>query len=117
MTVPLRDVVAALETAYPPATAQSWDRVGLVTGDLDQPVGRVLLALDPTLAVVQEALDRQCDLIVTHHPLLMRGIHSVATGSLAPLPQSALEAITIRRFGSMKIPWPKMPRAAKLPSL
>ena len=79
MTVPLRDVVAALETAYPPATAQSWDRVGLVTGDLDQPVGRVLLALDPTLAVVQEALDRQCDLIVTHHPLLMRGIHSVAT--------------------------------------
>lgn len=79
MTVPLRDVVAALETAFPVATAQSWDRVGLVTGDLDQPVGRVLLALDPTLAVVQEALDRQCDLIVTHHPLLMRGIHSVAT--------------------------------------
>ena len=77
----LRDVVEALEQLYPPGTAQDWDRVGLVTGDLHQPVRKVHLAVDPTLAVVQEALDAGADLLVTHHPLLLRGIHSVATTS------------------------------------
>jgi hypothetical protein len=42
---------------------------------------------------------------------------ALASGSEAPPPQLALEAMTMRRFGSMKMPWPKMPRAAKLPSL
>ena len=79
MDLTLRDVVAALERLYPPATAQSWDRVGLVTGDLDQPVTRIHLALDPTLAVIDEARELQADLIVTHHPLLLRGVHAVAT--------------------------------------
>ncbi len=77
----LRDVVAPLEELYPPSTAQDWDRVGLVTGDLDQPVRRVHLAVDPTFAVVREALEAGADLLVTHHPLLLRGIHSVATSS------------------------------------
>jgi dinuclear metal center YbgI/SA1388 family protein len=77
----LRDVVAALESLYPPQTAQDWDRVGLVAGDLDQPVRLVHLAVDPTLAVVQEAVDAGADLLVTHHPLLLRGIHTVATTS------------------------------------
>lgn len=75
----LRDVVAALESLYPLETAADWDRVGLVTGDLDQPVRRVLLALDPTLAVIDEARGWGADLLVTHHPLLLRGVHSVAT--------------------------------------
>ena len=79
MTVLLRDVLDVLERLYPTATAQSWDRVGLVTGDPEQPVERVLLALDPTLAVVEEARELQADLLVTHHPLLLRGVHSVAT--------------------------------------
>jgi dinuclear metal center YbgI/SA1388 family protein len=75
----LRDVVAVLDALYPPATAQSWDRVGLVAGDPDQPVRRVLLAVDPTLEVIAEAVASGADLVVTHHPLLLRGIHSVAT--------------------------------------
>jgi dinuclear metal center YbgI/SA1388 family protein len=75
----LRQVVAALETVYPPATAMDWDQVGLVTGDLDQAVRVVHFAVDPTLAVVREAVDAGADLLVTHHPLLLRGIHSVAT--------------------------------------
>ena len=74
----LREVVAALESVYPPDTAMDWDQVGLVAGDLDQPVRLVHLAVDPTLAVVREAVDAGADLLVTHHPLL-RGIHSVAT--------------------------------------
>ena len=79
MTVLLREVVDVLERLYPSSTAQSWDQVGLVTGDPDQAVERVLLALDPTLAVIEEARDLQADLLLTHHPLLLRGVHSVAT--------------------------------------
>ena len=77
----LRDVVAALESLYPLGDAAEWDRVGLVTGDLDQPVRRILFALDPTLAVIDEAREWGADLLVTHHPLLLRGVHSVATSS------------------------------------
>jgi dinuclear metal center YbgI/SA1388 family protein len=75
----LADVVGALEGLYPPATAQSWDQVGLVSGDLGQPVRRIHFAVDPTLAVIEEAREHGADLLVTHHPLLLRGVHSVAT--------------------------------------
>lgn len=77
----LADVVGALEVLYPPETAQSWDQVGLVAGDPAQPVGRIHFAVDPTLAVIEEARDLGADLLVTHHPLLLRGVHSVATTS------------------------------------
>ena len=76
--VRLADVIAVLERAYPPASAQSWDQVGLVTGDPDQPVRRIHLALDPTLAVIEEARAAGADLLITHHPLLLRGVNSVA---------------------------------------
>jgi len=75
----LADVVGALDRLYPPDSAQSWDRVGLVAGDPAQPVARVHFAVDPTLAVIEEARALGADLVVTHHPLLLRGIHSVAT--------------------------------------
>ncbi|WP_454051738.1 Nif3-like dinuclear metal center hexameric protein [Cellulomonas sp. Marseille-Q8402] len=74
----LADVVGLLDRRYPPASAESWDRVGLVTGDPGQPVRRVLLAVDPVAAVVEEAVDWGADLVVVHHPLLLRGVHSVA---------------------------------------
>jgi dinuclear metal center YbgI/SA1388 family protein len=77
----LRDVIVRIEELYPPESAAAWDRVGLVTGDLDQPVRRILFALDPTLAVIEEAAAWGADLLVTHHPLLLRGVHSVATSS------------------------------------
>ncbi len=77
----LRDVVAALEDLYPPGSAADWDRVGLVTGDPAQTVRRIVFALDPTLAVIEDAREWGADLLVTHHPLLLRGVHSVATTS------------------------------------
>lgn len=71
------DVVAALEAAYPPALAESWDAVGLVCGDPDEPVERVVVAVDPVAATVDEALGAGAQLLVTHHPLLLRGVHGV----------------------------------------
>lgn len=74
----LADVVRVLERRYPPSTAETWDAVGLVAGDPDAPVRRVLLAVDPVATVADEALEWDADLVVTHHPLFLRGVHSVA---------------------------------------
>ena len=74
----LSEIVDLLEGWYPPGTADAWDRVGLVTGDPDQEVRRVHLAVDPSPAVVAEALDAGADLLVVHHPLLLAGVHGVA---------------------------------------
>lgn len=76
--VRIGDVVGLLDSWFPPETAQSWDAVGLVCGDPGVPVRRVLLAVDPVEEVVAEA-ERFCaDLLVVHHPLLLRAVHSVA---------------------------------------
>ncbi|MFB7616015.1 Nif3-like dinuclear metal center hexameric protein [Kitasatospora sp. NPDC056181] len=74
----LSDVIAALEEVYPPQWAESWDAVGLVCGDPQAEVGRVLFAVDPVQAVVDEAVEWGADLVVTHHPLYLRGTTSVA---------------------------------------
>lgn len=74
----LGQLVSVLELAYPPQLAADWDAVGLVCGDPDATVAKVLFAVDPVLEVVDEALLAQVDLIVTHHPLFLAGVHSVA---------------------------------------
>lgn len=74
----LHDVVAALERRYPPRTAESWDAVGLVCGDPKADVSRVMFAVDPVDVVAEEAFELGAELIVTHHPLFLRGVHGVA---------------------------------------
>lgn len=66
-------VTGVLEAAYPLDWAEDWDRVGLVLGERSAGVQRVLLAVDPTVDVAREAVDRGAQLLVTHHPLLLRG--------------------------------------------
>ncbi len=73
------DAVDALDDLYPPATAESWDAVGLTCGDRGTSLGRVMFAVDPLPQVVDEALAWGADLLVTHHPLLLSPTHSVAT--------------------------------------
>jgi dinuclear metal center YbgI/SA1388 family protein len=71
-------VVATLDRRYPPAWAEDWDRVGLVLGEPTAPVSRVLCVVDCVPETAAEALDLGADLIVAHHPLLLRGVSSVA---------------------------------------
>ncbi|MEU6646568.1 Nif3-like dinuclear metal center hexameric protein [Saccharomonospora sp. NPDC046836] len=78
MPATVSDVIAALDAAYPPELAESWDAVGLVCGDPAEPAERVLVCVDPVRATVDEAIERGAQLIVTHHPLLLRGVHGVA---------------------------------------
>jgi len=71
-------VVAALAAQYPPAWAEPWDAVGLVVGDPGSRVDSVLFAVDPVGSVIEEAVERGVDLLVAHHPLLLRPVSSVA---------------------------------------
>ncbi|WP_328466704.1 Nif3-like dinuclear metal center hexameric protein [Actinoplanes sp. NBC_00393] len=74
----VRDVVDALDARYPRSWAESWDRVGLVLGEFDQPVTRVLCVVDCVPETVDEALSLGADLIVAHHPLLLKPVSSIA---------------------------------------
>ena len=77
MPFTLADAVAVFDDAYDPALVEPWDAVGLACGDPDAPVRKVLFAVDPVTPVVEEALSWGADLVVTHHPLLLRGVHGV----------------------------------------
>lgn len=76
--VTVADFRAAAEHYWPARSAESWDRVGLVSGRDEAPLRRVLLAVDAVAATVDEAVAWDADALFTHHPLLLRGVHSVA---------------------------------------
>lgn len=71
------DLVDWVEEHFPPGTAESWDRVGVVCGDPADPLQDVLLTVDVTPAVVAEAIDSGVQAIIAHHPLLLRGVHGI----------------------------------------
>ncbi|MEG0362707.1 MAG: Nif3-like dinuclear metal center hexameric protein [Aurantimicrobium sp.] len=73
----LRDVVEYAHTLWPLSGAESWDAPGLVSGSLESPVKRILLAVDAVAETVEQAVEVEADLLITHHPLLMRGVTSV----------------------------------------
>jgi dinuclear metal center YbgI/SA1388 family protein len=72
------DVVAVLEERYPPVWAEDWDRVGLVLGEPEVSVRRILCVVDCVPETIDEAAAAGADMIVAHHPLLLRGVSSVA---------------------------------------
>ncbi|MCK7660022.1 Nif3-like dinuclear metal center hexameric protein [Corynebacterium antarcticum] len=78
MTSTVAEIRRIMDTAYPPYLAESWDSVGLICGDPDAPVDRVVFALDCTDEVARAAVDAGADMLIVHHPLLLRGVDSVA---------------------------------------
>ncbi|MFC5800180.1 Nif3-like dinuclear metal center hexameric protein [Streptomyces formicae] len=74
----LSEVIAALDVLWPPERAEEWDAVGTVCGDPGAEVTRVLFAVDPVQEIADEAIAVGADLIVTHHPLYLRGTTTVA---------------------------------------
>lgn len=74
----LADVVAAIDEWYEPRWAERWDAVGLTCGDPDEPVERIVLAVDAVPATVGEAERLGAQLLLTHHPLLLSAVHGVA---------------------------------------
>ncbi|MCY0906298.1 Nif3-like dinuclear metal center hexameric protein [Arthrobacter sp. H14-L1] len=77
----LAEVLLAAEELWPESLAQEWDAVGLVAGRPDAKVQRIMFAVDPTLEVIEEALDWGAQLLITHHPLLLKGVTSIAANT------------------------------------
>ena len=70
----IKDVTAYLETIAPTPYQESYDNAGLITGDPAAEVTGILVTLDCTEAVVQEAIEKRCNLIVAHHPIVFKGL-------------------------------------------
>ena len=78
MSVSLADVTRIIHELWPLSGAEAWDAPGLVCGNPGQPVESIHLAVDAVSATVDEAVGHGADLLFVHHPLLLRGVTSVA---------------------------------------
>lgn len=74
----LAEVLVAVEKIWPPSGAEEWDQPGLVVGQPDQKISQIHLVVDATPENVREALEQGANLIIAHHPLLLRGVTTVA---------------------------------------
>ncbi|MBQ3104402.1 MAG: Nif3-like dinuclear metal center hexameric protein [Lachnospiraceae bacterium] len=76
-----KEVIKCLELLVPPHLAESWDNVGLLVGDAEKEIRKIMLALDPSEDVISQAIEVGADLLITHHPLIFSGMKSVTTES------------------------------------
>ncbi|MEM1406075.1 MAG: Nif3-like dinuclear metal center hexameric protein, partial [Bacteroidota bacterium] len=72
----IKDIIQELETVAPRSYQEAYDNSGLLVGNHDTEVKGVLITLDVTEKVVQEAIDRSCNVIVAHHPIIFKGLKS-----------------------------------------
>ena len=78
MEYKVRDIVKVIEEFAPLGIQESWDNSGLCIGSPDAPVSSVLLGLDCTPELVDEAVSCGADMIVTHHPLIFSGLKKIS---------------------------------------
>ena len=74
----LEKLISQFDSLWPPADKEEWDKPGLMLGSLTQDVKKVLLSVDVTRDVIEEAISTGCQLIVSHHPMFMRGAFELA---------------------------------------
>lgn len=75
----VKDILDHLNTLAPVSMKMEWDNVGLLCGDPNREVGKVLVALDPFESVCREAKETGADLLLTHHPLIFQPVKSITT--------------------------------------
>lgn len=79
MAITVSNILEYIDKIAPFRTAESWDNTGLLIGNSNQSISRILLALDITDEVIYEAIEKNVQLIITHHPIIFGGIKSVTT--------------------------------------
>jgi dinuclear metal center YbgI/SA1388 family protein len=82
MSLPLSQLLTTFESLWPVSGSEEWDRPGLTTGGANQQISKVLLCVDVTREVLNEAKATSCDLIISHHPLLLKGVNYLAEDQL-----------------------------------
>ena len=73
----LREIIDSIESVAPRSAQEQWDNSGMQVGDTGRDIQSVLLTTDVTTDVVDEAIMRGCELIISHHPLLFHGLKQV----------------------------------------
>jgi len=76
----ISEIIGYLETLAPPQLQESYDNSGLLTGNSDWECNGIVITLDATEPVVQEAINKNCNLVIAHHPILFRGIKRITGG-------------------------------------
>jgi dinuclear metal center YbgI/SA1388 family protein len=77
----IKDIITAIENFAPPVYQESYDNSGLLVGDASTEARAVLVSLDCTEAVVEEAIRLKANLIVSHHPIIFSGLKSITPGN------------------------------------
>jgi dinuclear metal center YbgI/SA1388 family protein len=91
MQIKISEIIQCLNESAPMALQEAYDNSGLLIGDPEKLVDKALLSLDITEAVVEEAISKGCGLIVSHHPLIFKGLKRITpTG---PVERIVLKAI------------------------
>ena len=80
--VTMKDIAGAIERHAPLSLQESWDNCGLQVGCMSGAVSRVLTALDVTAEVVAEAIEKRVQCIVSHHPMIFKGLKSINLGTM-----------------------------------
>jgi dinuclear metal center YbgI/SA1388 family protein len=75
MTAPLSELTEVFESLWPISGAEDWDRPGLASGNPSQTVSKALLTVDVTAEVLAEAKSLGCELVISHHPLLLKPVN------------------------------------------
>lgn len=73
----LQKLINELEKIAPLELAEEWDNVGLMVGDENKEINRILVALDFNSSVLEEAIKKEVDLIITHHPLIFKPVKNI----------------------------------------
>ncbi|CAB4899186.1 unannotated protein [freshwater metagenome] len=82
MPLPLSNLLGVFESLWPVSGAEEWDRPGLATGSVRQDITTALLCVDVTLGVLSEAKEQGCELVISHHPLLLKAVNFLSENQL-----------------------------------
>jgi len=77
MPATVKDILDIIEIIAPAKLAESWDNVGLMIGRPTAPVDKILLGLDPTPSLLDEATALDSNVVITHHPIIFHPLKSV----------------------------------------
>ncbi len=75
----VKDILDILDRIAPFKLAEEWDNVGLLTGGLEREITSILVGLDPTGSLLDEAIDRKANTVITHHPLIFHPLSAITT--------------------------------------
>src|SRR5690606_13635641 len=73
----IQGIISYLESIAPPQLQEHYDNAGLITGSLDWDCSGILICLDATEDVINEAIEKKCNLVVAHHPIIFKGLKKI----------------------------------------